>query len=59
MIFLHQNNNELVRKLDITFHENQISKNIIKNQEHNLIGLKKALTENEKLCKITHNKIDQ
>lgn len=43
----------------MTLHENQISKNIIKNQEHDLIGLKQALSENEKSCKITHNKVDQ
>jgi len=43
----------------MTYHENQISKNIIKNQEHDLIGLKKVLVENEKSCKITRDKIDQ
>jgi hypothetical protein len=43
----------------LILHENPINKNIIKNQNIDLIGFRKALTEGEKSCSITLNKLNQ
>jgi len=56
---LQHDNNNLVRKLDMTVHENQLSKHTIQMQEHDLMGLTKAMEEKDKLCAITRSKIDK
>lgn len=56
---LQHDNNNLVRRLDMTVHENQLSKHTIQMQEHDLMGLNKALEEKEKVCEITKSKIDK
>jgi site-specific recombinase XerD len=43
----------------MTVHENQLSKHTIQMQEHDLMGLNKALEEKEKVCEITKSKIDK
>jgi site-specific recombinase XerD len=58
MVLQHDNNN-LVRKLDMTVHENQLSKHTIQMQEHDLMGLSKALEEKEKVCAVTSDKIEK
>jgi len=56
---LQHDNNNLVRRLDMTVHENQLSKHTIQMQEHDLMGLSKALEEKEKVCEITKSKMDK
>lgn len=56
---LQHDNNNLIRKLDATVHENQLSKHTISMQEHDLMGLSKALDEKEKVCVITNQKIEK
>jgi len=56
---MQHDNNNLVRKLDMTMHENHLSKQAIQMQEHDLVGLTRALDEKNTACMINKQKIDQ
>jgi len=59
ILSLQHDNNNLVRRLDMNVHENQLSNHSIQVQEHDLMGLTRALKEKEKVCFMTKEKIEK
>jgi hypothetical protein len=59
ILSLQHDNNNLVRRLDMNVHENQLSNHSIQVQEHDLMGLTRALKEKENVCFMTKDKIEQ